>query len=179
MVRTSVAIAVVSVCVAVGATSLALAGNGESPVTAAAKSHSEFVKKNIIRSAEKMAEENYAFQPTPEVRSFGAILGHVASTNFQWCSQAAGTENPSKTDFEKSITSKPALVQALKDAFAFCDDVFAQMNDTRGAELVKFSGSDQARLGVLIVNTAHNFEHYGNLITYLRMKGLVPPSSER
>jgi uncharacterized damage-inducible protein DinB len=177
MVRTS--LAVVSVCLACAVSGLAFGENGESPVTAAAKGHSEFVKKNIIRSAEKMAEENYAFQPTPEVRSFGAILGHLASTNFQWCSQAAGTENPSKTDFEKSVTSKPALVQALKDAFAYCDGVFAEMNDTRGAELVKFSGGDQARLGVLIVNTAHNFEHYGNLITYLRMKGLVPPSSER
>jgi hypothetical protein len=178
MVRKSLAI-VASVCVASSVYGFVFANGGESPVTAAAKSHSEFVKKNIIRSAEKMTEENYAFQPTPDVRTFGAILGHVANTNYQYCSQAAGTQNPSTTDFEKSVTSKPALVQALKDAFAYCDGVFAQMNDTRGAEMVKLSSGEQARLGVLIVNTAHNFEHYGNLITYLRIKGLIPPSSEK
>lgn len=150
-----------------------------SPLTAAAKRTSDFVKGNIIKSAEKMPEENYSFRPTPDVRSFGEMLGHIAKSNYMFCSQAIGGANPLRTDFEKTVTSKEGLVKALNESFAYCDSIFAKMNDEIGSELVKFSGGDLAKLGVLGVNTAHNFEHYGNLITYLRIKGLVPPSSER
>jgi uncharacterized damage-inducible protein DinB len=149
-----------------------------SPITAGAVRLSEFVKGNIIKSAEQMPEEHYTFRPTPEVRTFSAILGHVANTNYQNCSQAASEKNPSKTDVEKTVTMKAALVDALRESFAYCDQILGRMNDRFGSELVTYPGGDLPRLSVIAVNTAHNFEHYGNLITYLRMKGLVPPSSQ-
>ena len=75
-------------------------------------------KNNIIRAAEKMPEENYAFKPTPEVRSFGQLIGHVADAQYLFCSAVLGKPNPAP-GVEKSKTTKAELVQALKDAFAY------------------------------------------------------------
>jgi len=176
MIRASLIVVGLCLCLA---SHVAVAQTSGASLTAAAKRTSDFIKGNIIKSAEKMPEENYSFQPTPEVRTFGAMLGHIANSNYRFCSQADGGANPARTDIEKTATSKADLVKALTESFAYCDGVFAKMNDKTGGELVKFPGGDMPKLGVLGVNTAHNFEHYGNLITYLRIKGLVPPSSER
>ncbi|MEZ5402559.1 MAG: DinB family protein [Bryobacteraceae bacterium] len=131
----------------------------------------------IVKSAEKMPEENFAFKPTPDVRSFGAILGHIADAQYTFCSAVSGEKNPA-LGIEKSKTSKADLTQALKDAFAFCQKAYA-ISDSDAGGTVKFFGGERTKLNVLSFNTSHNFEHYGNLVTYMRMKGLVPPSSER
>ena len=86
---------------------------------------------------------------------------------------------PTMSNVEKTKTSKADLVEAVKQAFAFCDQAFASMNDAKGAELVKFFGGQRSRLTVLDFNTSHDFEHYGNLVTYMWLKGMVPPSSQR
>jgi uncharacterized damage-inducible protein DinB len=125
-----------------------------------------------------MPEENYSFKPTPDVRSFGQLLGHVADAQYMFCAAVLGTKSPS-LGIEKSKTSKADLVQALKDAFAYCDKAYDGLTDAQAAETVKFFGGDQAKATVLSFNTAHNSEHYGNIVTYLRLKSLVPPSSER
>jgi hypothetical protein len=151
--------------------------DSSNPLTAAAKRRSDFVKGNIIQSAEMMREQDHSFHPTPEVRSFGAILGHIANSNYLFCSPAAGTENPSKTDIEKTVTTKADLVKELNKSFAYCDSVFTTMSDKAGSEFVKLSEGHDPRLARLDVNTNHNFEHYGNLIVYLRVKSLVPPST--
>jgi uncharacterized damage-inducible protein DinB len=135
------------------------------------------VKNNLVKAAEKMPEENYAFKPAPEVRSFGQIVGHVADAQYLFCSAALGEKNPAP-GIEKSKTTKADLVQALNEAFAYCDKAYNGMTDAHAAEMVKFFGRDQAKLTVLAFNNAHNDEHYGNIVTYMRMKGLVPPSSE-
>ncbi len=135
------------------------------------------VKNNLIKAAEKMPEENYGFKPTPEVRSFGQIVGHVADAQYLFCSAALGDKNPAP-GIEKSKTTKADLVQALNDAFSYCDKAYNGMTDAHAAEIVTFFGRDQAKLTVLAFNSAHNAEHYGNIVTYMRMKGLVPPSSE-
>jgi len=148
------------------------------PLSAGAKGMFGMAKNNILKSADKMPEENYAFKPTPDVRSFGQILGHVADAQYLFCSAVIGEKNPAP-GIEKSKTSKADLVQALNDAFSYCDKAYNAMTDAHAAEMVKFFGRDQAKLSVLAFNNAHNFEHYGNLVTYLRLKGLVPPSSEQ
>jgi len=149
----------------------------QNPVAAGQKMLYTMAKNNIVRSAEKMPEENYAFKPTPEVRSFGQLLGHVADAQYMFCSAVLG-KTPPAPGVEKSKTTKADLVQALKDAFAFCDPAYDGMTDAQASALVKFFGGDQAKVTVLAFNTAHNNEHYGNIVTYLRLKGLVPPSSE-
>jgi len=135
------------------------------------------VKNYILRAAEKMPEENYAFKPVPEVRTFGAILGHIADAQFSSCARAAG-EMRAPAQVEKTKTTKAELTAALKEAAEFCDGVYGGMTDAKAAETVKAMGREVTRLGLLNGNTSHCNEHYGNLVTYLRIKGIVPPSSE-
>ena len=138
----------------------------------------ERLKNILLRSAEKMPEENYGFRPTDAVRTYGQILGHVADAQYLFCSKALGEKNP-ELKIEQTKTSKADLIAALKDAFAYCDKAYDGMTDASGAQMVQLFGSDAPKLGVLIVNNGHNMEHYGNLVTYMRMKNIVPPSSEQ
>jgi uncharacterized damage-inducible protein DinB len=147
------------------------------PITASEKGLYSFISGGVVRAAEKMPESNYDFKPTPEVRSFGQLVGHVADANYSFCSQASGVDNPVK-GIEKSKTTKADLVSALKGAVAFCNPAFDSMTDSKGSEMTKFARFDLARLSLLSLNTAHTDEHYGNMVTYLRMKGIVPPTSE-
>jgi uncharacterized damage-inducible protein DinB len=148
------------------------------PITASEKGLYTFMSNAVVRAAEKMPEENYSFKPTPEVRSFGQLVGHEADANYMFCSLATGETNPSK-GIEKTKTSKADLVAALKDAVAYCTKSFDGMTDAKGSEIVKLFGSmNVARLTVFSLNTAHTDEHYGNIVTYMRLKGLVPPTSE-
>jgi len=101
----------------------------------------------------------------------------VADAQYTFCSAALGEKSPAP-GVEKSKTSKADLAQALKDAFAYCDKAYDGMTDAHAADMVKFFGREQAKLSVLAFNNAHNDEHYGNIVTYMRLKGLVPPSSE-
>ncbi|HVG38074.1 MAG TPA: DinB family protein [Pyrinomonadaceae bacterium] len=135
------------------------------------------VKGYVMRAAEKMPEDQYSFKPTPEVRSFGQVVGHIADAQYLFCAPIRGEKNP-EPNVEKNKTSKADLVQALKDGFAYCDSVYDGMTDQQAAQMVSFFGRDRTKLGLLAFNSSHNHEHYGNLVTYMRLKNLVPPSSE-
>jgi uncharacterized damage-inducible protein DinB len=135
------------------------------------------LKGLLLRSAEKMPEENYGFKPTDAVRTYGQIIGHVADSQYAFCSKVLGEKNPAPK-IEETRTSKADLVAGLKDAFAYCDKAYDGMTDASAGQVVKLFGQDAPRLGVLNVNNAHGAEHYGNLVTYMRMKNIVPPSSD-
>jgi uncharacterized damage-inducible protein DinB len=137
-----------------------------------------YLKDVLIRTAEKMPEENYNFKPTEAVRSFGQVLGHVADSQYFFCSQALGEKNPS-LKIEKTKTTKADLIASLKDAFTYCDKAYNGMTDASGSETVKLFGDETRKRDVLTVNNMHTIEHYGNLVTYLRLKNLVPPTSEK
>jgi len=142
-------------------------------------------RKNIEKSAEKVPEEFYSLRPGPqvEVRTFGQILGHLANFNYLWCSQAKGEKNPAQgSDYEK-LTSKALLLGALSDAFTYCDSAYAALTDASGLEVVTVtqeSGrkAQVPRMSLLVLNYGHNNDHYGNLVTYMRIKSIVPASSE-
>jgi uncharacterized damage-inducible protein DinB len=166
--------------VAVGA----LQAQQANPLTAGAKRSYDIIKGYITRSAEKMPEEHYAFQPTPDVRTFGQLLGHIADANYGICAAAIDEKPPAggfdpAASIEKTKSSKADLQKAVGDSFAYCDKAFAKMTDATGAEMIKFFTGEMPKLSVLEFNTHHDFEHYGNIVTYMRMKGLVPPSSEQ
>jgi uncharacterized damage-inducible protein DinB len=124
-----------------------------------------------------MPEGEYAFRPDPAARSFGEILGHIADANYLFCSSVLGESNPSP-NIEKTKTTKTELTSALRDAFAYCNRAYSALTDENAHETVKAFGQERNRLGVLWFNASHNLEHYGNLVVYMRTKGIVPPSSE-
>jgi uncharacterized damage-inducible protein DinB len=156
----------------------------DNALSAGAKRSYDIIKGYIIKSAAKMPEEHYAFKPTADVRSFGQLLGHIADSNFVICASVAGEKPPmggfdAATSLEQSKTTKADLSKALSDSFAYCDKVHAKMTDAAGAEMTKSFVGQMPKLSFLEFNTHHDFEHYGNIVTYMRLKGLVPPSSER
>lgn len=150
----------------------------DNPFSAFNKGAYGAVKGILLSSAEKMPEENYSFKPTPAVRSYGQVIGHVADAQYLFCSIALGEKNPSP-NIEQTKTSKADLIAALKGAFAYCDKAYDGMTDATGAQIVKLFGNDTPKLDVLTVNNMHNMEHYGNLVTYMRLKNIIPPTSEQ
>jgi uncharacterized damage-inducible protein DinB len=132
---------------------------------------------NIIKSAEQMPEAKYSFKPTPEVRSFGQLIGHVAGAQYVYCSAALGDKPASEGDIEKTKTSKADLVAAIKASTEYCKKAYAQ-SDAAAQGMTKVFGEDATRLYALIGNASHDAEHYGNIVTYLRINGMVPPSSQ-
>jgi uncharacterized damage-inducible protein DinB len=149
------------------------------PLSATLKAMWDGLRLNLVQSAEKMPEADYGFQPTKEVRTFGQMVAHVANSSFSYCARGRGEDNPNKEDFEKTRTSKADIVKALNDAATYCDGVYGGMTDAAAMELVKAGQNLVPKARYLIANISHDNEHYGNLVTYLRLKGLVPPSTER
>ena len=160
-------------CLLVPAT---LAVAQENPYSAINKRAFGQMRINLVGAAEKMPEGNYSFKPTDEVRSFGQIIGHVADAQYMFCSMVLGEKNPS-SDIENTKTSKADLVAALKAAFTYCDKAYDGMTDADASQKVKMFGSDMPKPAVLTTNNMHDMEHYGNLVTYMRLKNIVPPSS--
>jgi uncharacterized damage-inducible protein DinB len=143
-------------------------------------------KNNIVRSAEKVPDDLYGLRPGPqqEVRTFGQHLAHVANYNYLWCSQAKGEKNPNAgANLEKTLTSRADIQKALTDSFAYCDPVYASLNEENGAQVVEIQQENgrvtrNTRMALLMLNVVHNNELYGNLVTTMRIKSIVPPSSE-
>jgi len=152
------------------------------PVSQAIKNAWNGAKRNITESAEQMPEADYGFKPVDGVRTFGQILAHVAGASYVYCSAARGEKSPfSEGDFEKTATTKAAIIKAVADANAYCDAAFNALTDASAGELVQnpFGQGQFPRASALLNNTNHLNEHYGNLVTYFRIKGMVPPSSRR
>ncbi|MGA7993084.1 MAG: DinB family protein [Thermoanaerobaculia bacterium] len=150
---------------------------GRNPMIAYNREAYEGVKGILLRSAENMPEQSYGFRPADSVRTYGQIIGHVADAQYLFCSLALGETNPAPK-IEKTKTSKADLVAALKEAFAYCDRASGAMTEATATRTVTLFGGETPKLGVLEVNSLHSVEHYGNLVTYMRMKGIVPPTSE-
>ena len=137
-----------------------------------------FTAANITRTAEQLGEDLYAYRPTAEVRTVGELLAHIANAQYTFCAAAAGEANPNPEALEETLATKAEIVPGLAAAFAYCTGVYEAMTDVEGAEVRDFFGQQMAASGILAFNTAHNYEHYGNLVTYMRMNGIVPPSSQ-
>ena len=139
----------------------------------------------ILRTAEKMPEENYGLRPGPqmEVRTFGQQAGHVANYNYLWCSQSKGEKNPNAGNDLTKLSTKAEFITALTDAFAYCNSAYSSLTDASGAEIIDITQENgrttrNLRMALLILNYGHNNEIYGSMVSYLRMKSIVPPASE-
>jgi uncharacterized damage-inducible protein DinB len=134
--------------------------------------------RNLVESAEKMPEADYSFQATKETRTFGAFVGHTINAAFNNCSRAKGEPNPNKEDLEK-VTSKAQLVAAAKAVQAYCDAVYAAQTDASLAEMVQAGQQQVPRAQLLIGVVSHNMNEYGQKVILMRLKGVVPPTTER
>ena len=131
----------------------------------------------LVRAAEQVSEADYAYRPVESVRTFGQLIGHVAGANYMLCAAALGDAARGEDDIEKSKTTKADLVAALKASNEYCARAYA-LTDAQAAGMTKVFGQDQTKMFALSLNAAHVGEHYGNVVTYMRMKGMVPPSSQ-
>ena len=175
------AFAVVSLTGGVLAQGTSRAGSGN-PISQAIRQAWTTAQKNITASAELMPEATYDFKPVESVRTFGQILAHVAGANYEFCAASKGEKSPHAEDaFEKSATTKTAIVKALADSMTYCDGQFTALDDKSAAETITmpFGMPKAARASALMMNVGHLNEHYGNLVTYFRIKGIVPPSSRQ
>ena len=138
------------------------------------------IERNLLEAAEKMPEADYAFKPTPEIRPFGELVAHVALSQFGTCAALKGDVTPPhKDEKEDAKRSKGDLVALLKESAAYCDPVLTSLKDEDLPVLTK-SGQNQAAKGLFLAGTVtHGNEMYGTMAVYLRLKGLVPPSTER
>jgi uncharacterized damage-inducible protein DinB len=130
----------------------------------------------FLKGAEQVAEADYAYKPTAAVRSFGQLVGHLANGNFAICAGIRGEKSPGKADYEK-VTDKATLVAAVRESNAYCATVHAWAKDHHH-DAVSLFGMNGSVTWALGFNVAHVAEHYGNMVTYMRMKGMVPPSSQ-
>jgi uncharacterized damage-inducible protein DinB len=177
-----------TIALIVFALAVAVAAHAQSanPLTGGARFHYGIIKNYVTRAAAKMPEEHYPFRPTPQVRTFAQLVGHLADSNYRLCSVLVGQDPPLDAGIEKNKRTKTDLVKALDESFVYCDKVYAAMTDDAGTPIVKFDAGGEGsrvpvqmpRLTVLAFHTGHAFEHYGNVVTYMRLKGVVPPSSE-
>ena len=154
----------------------ALLAQNANPLSSEVKWSYGVIQNNLLKLAEKMPAEYYNFRPTPDVETFARRIAHIADANMNVC---AGLNGERKTLGAASKTAKADLVAALKESFAYCDKAYNSVTDASGSQMVNLFGRDTPRLGVLIVNNMHNMEHYGNMVTYMRIKGIVPPTSEQ
>jgi uncharacterized damage-inducible protein DinB len=166
--------AILAVAVALAATA---ASAQDRTFTNATQSQWATIHGYVTKAAEAMPEANYGFKPTPEVRAFGQLVAHIADANFGFCAIASGDKSQAFGNTEKSKTAKADILAALQASIEYCNGAFARMNDQLGREETDLMGSKAPRLSVLTFNNNHVWEHYGNIVTYMRLKGLVPPSS--
>jgi uncharacterized damage-inducible protein DinB len=131
----------------------------------------------ITAAAAEVPESMYSYRPTPEVRTFGQLIGHIAGSQNQYCAIALGEQPPAEDAVEKSATTKAALVAALKQSNDYCARAYT-LTDAATAGMVELFGQKRSKVFALLENATHDNEHYGNIVTYMRINKMVPPSSK-
>lgn len=159
---------------------LALAGSAlfaqtANPLSAEVKGSYTGIKNNVLKAADKMPEENYSFKATAEVQTFGQRVAHIADANVRTCATLKGEQ---KSVGAAAKTAKADLVAALKESFAYCDGVYDAMTDAEAHKMVTQGNRERSKLALLWGIVSHDNEVYGAMGVYMRLKGIVPPSSE-
>ena len=166
--------------IAIAARPAALASRpSESPMTPIAVAADQWadVAGFITKAAEQVPESSYAYKPNPSVRSFGQLIGHIAGTQDMMCKLALGEKPNAEDSVEKEITTKDGLVAAMKGSNDVCKRAYA-MSESASGKSIKMFGLERTALYWLFSNMGHDNLHYGNIVTYMRMLNMVPPSSQ-
>ena len=137
------------------------------------------VQRNLVEAAEKMPEAHYGFKPTPEIKPFGQLVVHAALMQFRMCSMLKGEPSPRKDEKEDAVRTRAEAIALLRASTAYCDPLVTPMTDAAMPELVT-AGEMKVAKGLLPTSLiAHGMEMYGTMAVYLRLKGIVPPTTER
>ena len=149
---------------------------GGNPMLGEVKQWYGQIKNNLTRMAEKMPAENYDFKASPDIRTFGELMAHVADAQLRSCGAVNGAMKTSKPDNK----TKEQIVAAMKESFDECDKAFEGTTDANATQMMSMGGRGQtSRLGILTrFVVVHGNEEYGYGSIYLRLKGIVPPSSD-
>jgi hypothetical protein len=146
------------------------------PLVTEARQAADRVANNLLKMAEKMPEELYGFQAVPEIRTFAGTLGHTIDSRMRTCAGITGSATQLGA---ANMKAKAELVAAMKSSIAECDKAFAGLTDASVVQLVAGArGGARSRVATLYGMIAHDNEEYGYLAVQLRLKGIVPPSSE-
>ena len=148
------------------------------PLSAALKRQWDGIALNLKESAEVVPADRYSFRPSQDVKTFAGEMGHAANTHYFFCARIKGEPNPNKNDYEKE-TSKDVLVKAVIASNDYCSALFSGATDKWLMEMVGQGAQMQPRAAVLAAHIAHSNETYGTIVPYMRMSGIVPPSTAR
>ncbi|MEM6647648.1 MAG: DinB family protein, partial [Bacteroidota bacterium] len=132
----------------------------------------------IHQTAEMMDDDMLAYRPSVNVQTVQGHFGHIINAQFGLCALAAGEENPGEGDYEELAMTKEAIIAGLEASTAYCNGVYESMSEEDAAAQRTFFGQEVTAAAVLSFKTTHNYQHYGSLVTYMRINGLVPPSSQ-
>ena len=148
----------------------------ERPLAASVRDAGAYLREMFLAAAEQMSEEDYKYQPTAEVRSFGRILAHVAASNYTFCATALGEAVPVRQP-ENSLTRREEIRRVLTESFDYCDAAYSAVADD-SSRVIEFMGQSRSPMAVMNFRNYHSMVHYGNVVTYMRLRGKVPPSSQ-
>jgi uncharacterized damage-inducible protein DinB len=144
---------------------------GPNPLTKTISIFRSNMQDKIWKSADAMPESKYSYRPTKDVRSFAEIVTHVADISYYLCSNAKGEAPPAPATDKNS---KAEIMAYLKSAFGYCNGAYAGFADAHLNDPADFWGYKTNKMFILTQLTNHDALHYGNLVTYLRLNGLVP-----
>ena len=147
------------------------------PGVAAARDNWMDAHNYIERSAQMLPDSLFSWAPVAGVRTFAQLFGHIAGSEMMFCADVTGDKSKEEDAIEKTAKTKTALVAALKEAATYCQKAYS-MSDADAAKTMQLFGRERTKVFALVSNATHDWEHYGNLVTYLRMNRLVPPSSQ-
>ena len=137
------------------------------------------LRTNILKAADKMPAENYSFRPTPEIRTFARVVNHVTEAQLRICGALNGTAAEALPKVPPETADKATIVAALQGSYAECDKAYASLTDDNILQVVTLGTVTRTRIGFAWANVSHDNEQYATLALYMRLKGLVPPSSEK
>src|SRR5215831_4572854 len=150
----------------------------KNPLVATSQAFFASAKSNILRSMDKVPDDLWNYKPAPTVRTFGELFAHIADGQYEFCGMASEGKVVDN-GIKKNAHTKAEVSAALKDAFGYCDAAYTKMTDATAAEMVPFFNRQVTRVGAMDFNIVHTMEHYGNLVTYMRLKNIVPPTSRQ
>jgi hypothetical protein len=149
------------------------------PLTSTVRKILDDNAKNLVAAAEVMPAEKYSFTPSPDIRTFGQVVAHVAQVNNGVCAMlfkpaAAAPEKIEEKD------PKDKLVSGLKASMDYCAQAFSKMTDANLSEMIPaFGGRQMTRLAVALIVTNDLIDHYAGMAIYLRMNSVLPPTAQK